>query len=838
MMTEQFAVTGMTCAACSAHVEKAVSRLSGVQSAPVNLMLGSMTVTYDEKAVTEGDIIAAVKAAGYGASPASQTDQGQLRRDQDAALCRRKKHLIWSVVFLVPLFYLSMGHMMGLPLPQVLHMHPLLLACLQLALVIPILILNRNYFTVGFSRLVKLSPNMDSLVAVGAAAGLVYSLIEMGLLAAGQVSGMPDLYFESAGMILALVTVGKYLEERSKGKTTGAITALLALAPESAVVRRDGQEVTVPTEDIRKGETVIVRQGGRIPVDGTVTAGSGVADESALTGESMPVEKNVGDKAVSATILTGGYLELTADRVGSDTTLSQIVQLMEQAASGKAPISRLADKISAVFVPVVISIAVIAAVLWATVGGMGVRFCLSVGIAVLVISCPCALGLATPVAITVATGKAAEQGVLVKSAASLELMGRIDTVVLDKTGTVTEGKPRVTDVLCAESMDESTLLAAAASLEKPSEHPLAAAIVEEAQQRALPLQPVTAFSAVAGGGVTAKAENVVLLAGNERFMDDSGVAVSDTMRSAAAKLAEDGKTPLFIAGNGALLGVIAVADVVKEDSAQAIAALRDMGCEVVLLTGDNRRTAEAIARQVGVDRVIAQVLPQDKARCVQELQAEGKKVAMVGDGINDAPALVTADVGLAIGAGTDVAIESADIVLMRSSLMDIVDAAALSRATVRNIRQNLFWAFFYNAIGIPVAAGALYPAFGITLNPMIAAAAMSLSSVCVVSNALRLRGRRSRRKKAAAPVAKAAPQVYDRTETNSKEADDMDKKTITIKGMMCAHCVSHVEKALTALGVQADVDLASGTAVVTGKADDEALRKAVTDAGYEVVDIK
>ena len=417
-------------------------------------------------------------------------------------------------------------------------------------------------------------------------------------------------------------------------------------------------------------------------------------------------------------------------------------------------------------------------------------------------------------------------------------MGRIDTVVLDKTGTVTEGKPRVTDVLCAENMDESTLLAAAASLEKPSEHPLAAAIVEEALRRALPLQPVTAFSAVAGGGVTAKAENVVLLAGNERFMDDSGVAVSEAMRSAAAKLAEDGKTPLFIAGNGALLGVIAVADVVKEDSAQAIAALRDMGCEVVLLTGDNRRTAEAIARQVGVDRVIAQVLPQDKARCVQELQAEGKKAAMVGDGINDAPALVTADVGLAIGAGTDVAIESADIVLMRSSLMDIVDAAALSRATVRNIRQNLFWAFFYNAIGIPVAAGALYPAFGITLNPMIAAAAMSLSSVCVVSNALRLRGWRSRRKKAAAPVAKAAPQVYDRAETNSKEADDMDKKTITIKGMMCAHCVSHVEKALTALGVQADVDLASGTAVVTGKADDEALRKAVTDAGYEVVDIK
>ena len=830
-MTEKFVITGMTCAACAAHVEKAANNVPGVENAAVNLMLGTLVCDHGPE-VDSSAIVAAVTAAGYGAAPESEARR-DIRKEQDAAAKAMGKRLLWSVVCLVPLFYLSMGHMMGLPVPAFMHHQPLLAAFVLLALTVPILILNRSYFTVGFSRLFQGSPNMDSLVALGAAAGLVYSLIEMVLLAMGRVEGMPDLYFESAGMILALVTVGKYLEERSKGKTTGAITALLALAPESAVVRRDGQEVTVPTEDIRKGETVIVRQGGRIPVDGTVTAGSGVADESALTGESMPVEKNVGDKAVSATILTGGYLELTADRVGSDTTLSQIVQLMEQAASGKAPISRLADKISAVFVPVVISIAVIAAVLWATVGGMGVRFCLSVGIAVLVISCPCALGLATPVAITVATGKAAEQGVLVKSAASLELMGRIDTVVLDKTGTVTEGKPRVTDVLCAENMDESTLLAAAASLEKPSEHPLAAAIVEEAQQRALPLQPVTAFSAVAGGGVTAKAENVTLLAGNERFMDDSGVAVSEAMRSAAAKLAEDGKTPLFIAGSGALLGVIAVADVVKGDSAQAIAALRDMGCEVVLLTGDNRRTAEAIARQVGVDRVIAQVLPQDKARCVQELQAEGKKVAMVGDGINDAPALVTADVGLAIGAGTDVAIESADIVLMRSSLMDIVDAMELSRATLRNIRQNLFWAFFYNTVGIPVAAGVLYPAFGITLNPMIAAAAMSLSSVCVVSNALRLRGWKGRQ-----AVAKPAETVYD-TDNNEKEAADMAAKTITIKGMMCAHCVAHVEKALTALeGETAKVDLASGTAVVTGPASDEALTKAVTDAGYEVVNIK
>ena len=848
-MTDKFVITGMTCAACAAHVERAAASVPGVHSASVNLMLGSLVCDHDDSAAPEA-IIAAVQNAGYGAAPESAARR-DLHAEQDAAVKSMGRRLLWSVICLVPLFYLSMGHMMGLPVPMFIHTQPLLAAFVLLALTVPILILNRSYFTVGFSRLLKGAPNMDSLVALGAAAGLVYSLIEMGLLAAGKVTGMPDLYFESAGMILALVTVGKYLEERSKGKTTGAITALLALAPESAVVRRDGQEVTVPTEDIRKGETVIVRQGGRIPVDGTVTAGSGVADESALTGESMPVEKNVGDKAVSATILTGGYLELTADRVGSDTTLSQIVQLMEQAASGKAPISRLADKISAVFVPVVISIAVIAAVLWATVGGMGVRFCLSVGIAVLVISCPCALGLATPVAITVATGKAAEQGVLVKSAASLELMGRIDTVVLDKTGTVTEGKPRVTDVLCAENMDESTLLAAAASLEKPSEHPLAAAIVEEAQQRALPLQPVTAFSAVAGGGVTAKAENVVLLAGNESFMDDSGVAVSEAMRSAAAQLAEDGKTPLFIAGNGALLGVIAVADVVKEDSAQAIAALRDMGCEVVLLTGDNRRTAEAIARQVGVDRVIAQVLPQDKARCVQELQAEGKKVAMVGDGINDAPALVTADVGLAIGAGTDVAIESADIVLMRSSLMDIVDAAALSRATLRNIRQNLFWAFFYNAIGIPVAAG-VFTGFGITLNPMIASAAMSLSSVCVVTNALRLNTFDPRSAAHDAPPKRKAPArapaacptgscPVQPAETNDTTEEVIMSKTIHIEGMMCGHCEATVKKALEALdGVTgAAVSHEAGTAVVTLSRDvaDADLKAAVEAKDYTVTGI-
>ena len=731
MMTEQFAVTGMTCAACSAHVEKAVSKLSGVQSAPVNLMLGSMTVTYDEKAVTEGDIIAAVKAAGYGASPASQTDQGQLRRDQDAALRRRKKHLIWSVVFLVPLFYLSMGHMMGLPLPQVLHTRPLLLACLQLALVIPILILNRNYFTVGFSRLVKLSPNMDSLVAVGAAAGLVYSLIEMGLLAAGQVSGMPDLYFESAGMILTLVTVGKYLEERSRGKTTGAISALLALAPESAMVRRQGQELTIPTEEIVAGDTVIVRQGGRIPVDGVITDGHAAVDESAITGESLPVEKVPGDAVTSATVTSSGYLELRATRVGGDTTLSQIIRLMEEAASSKAPISRLADRISGIFVPTVMAISLTAALLWAFVGGMDVRFCLSIAIAVLVISCPCALGLATPVAIMVGTGQAAQQGILIKSAESLELLHKVQTVVLDKTGTVTMGQPRVTDTLCAPGVTEEELLCVAASAEKPSEHPLAHAIVEESQARHIPLCPVSGFRSVPGGGIQATLSGEAVLAGNAGYLAQNGVSLA-AMEADAHRLAEDGKTPLFFAESGHLLGCIAVADVVKPDSAKAIAALRRMGRRVVLLTGDNQRTANAIARQIGVDQVIAQVLPQDKAKCVAQLQQQGQRVAMVGDGVNDAPALAQADVGLAIGAGTDIAIESAGILLPSGNLEKLPELFDISRATIRTIRQNLTWALFYNLVSIPVAA------LGV-LHPSICATAMSASSIGVLMHSLRLK---------------------------------------------------------------------------------------------------
>ena len=801
-------------------------------------MLGSMTVTYDEKAVTESDIIAAVKAAGYGASPASQTDQGQLRRDQDAALRRRKKHLIWSVVFLVPLFYLSMGHMMGLPLPQVLHTHPLLLACLQLALVIPILILNCNYFTVGFSRLVKLSPNMDSLVAVGAAAGLVYSLIEMGLLAAGQVSGMPDLYFESAGMILTLVTVGKYLEERSRGKTTGAISALLALAPESAVVRRQGQELTIPTEEIVAGDTVIVRQGGRIPVDGVITDGHAAVDESAITGESLPVEKVPGDAVTSATVTSSGYLELRATRVGGDTTLSQIIRLMEEAASSKAPISRLADRISGIFVPAVMAISLTAALLWAFVGGMDVRFCLSIAIAVLVISCPCALGLATPVAIMVGTGQAAQQGILIKSAESLELLHKVQTVVLDKTGTVTMGQPRVTDILCAPGVTEEELLCVAASAEKPSEHPLAHAIVEESQARHIPLCPVSGFRSVPGGGIQATLSGEAVLAGNAGYLAQNGVSLA-AMEADAHRLAEDGKTPLFFAESGHLLGCIAVADVVKPDSAKAIAALRRMGRRVVLLTGDNQRTANAIARQIGVDQVIAQVLPQDKAKCVAQLQQQGQRGAMVGDGVNDAPALAQADVGLAIGAGTDIAIESADVVLMKSSLLDIPAAMDLSRAVLRNIKQNLFWAFFYNSIGIPVAAGVLYPALHLTLNPMLAAAAMSLSSVCVVSNALRLRGWKPPvfpdQPVPTAPLPESA--VF---QSQGKEENTVNK-TIHIDGMMCAHCTGRVEKALNDLpGVEATVDLDSKSAAVTCTPDvsDDTLRQAVEDAGYHVTDIR
>lgn len=818
-MKQIFQVTGMSCAACAGHVEKAVSKLDGVEAVGVNLLLGSMSVTYHENAVTDDEIIAAVVAAGYGAQRGSDTDRGKANSQQDKALLAMRRRLLWSVVLLVPLFYLAMGHMLSLPVPHFFFADMrgfYTFVAVQLALLIPILILNRTYFTVGFSRLVKGSPNMDTLVALGAAAGIVYSLLTVFF---GKVDiHMPDLYFESAGMILTLVTVGKYLEQRSKGQTTNAITSLLALAPESAVIKRDGKEITVKAEEIACGDIVIVRQGGKIPVDGIVTAGGATVDESALTGESLPAEKTVGDNVTSATVSRSGYLEFRATRVGSDTTLSQIVQLMEAAASSKAPISRLADRISAVFVPVVITIALAAALLWYFAGHMPLHFCLSIGIAVLVISCPCALGLATPVAIMVGTGKAAEQGILIKSAESLELMHRVGAVVLDKTGTVTQGKPQVTDILCAEGITTEDLLCVAASVEQPSEHPLAQAVIDEAKERHIPLCAVSRFTAVPGGGVQAQLHGANIYAGNGRFMALTGVGTG-ALRQAAEKLAQEGKTPLFFAEEERLLGVIAVADTVKNDSAAAIARLQELGREVVLLTGDNERTAQAVAAQIGVGNVLAQVLPQDKAQCVADLQSEGKLVAMVGDGVNDAPALAKADVGLAIGAGTDIAIESADIVLMKSTLRDVVTAVELSGAVLKNIRQNLFWAFFYNAIGIPVAAGILYPAFGLTLNPMIAAAAMSLSSVCVVSNALRLRR-------------------YRTADYTKHEEETTMTKTMKIEGMMCMHCSGRVESVLNAIeGVSAKVDLEKKIATVTGDVSDEVLRKAVTDAGYEVVSI-
>ncbi len=830
-MTKQFAVTGMTCAACSAHVERAVSQLPGVQSAAVNLMLGRLNASYDESQVSSQEIIDAVIRAGYGAREADANDLAP-DKQQDEVVRRMGRRLLWSAVCLVPLFYISMGHMLGLPVPDLFHENHLAMAIAELVLLLPILLLNRAYFTVGFSRLLQGSPNMDSLVALGAAAGLVYSLIEMGLLVADRIEGMPDLYFESAGMILTLVTVGKYLEQRSRKKTTGAISALLRLAPDSAVVRRDGRELTVPAEEIVSGDTVIVRQGGKIPVDGVVTAGAATVDESALTGESLPVEKGEGAAVSSATVVLSGYLELEARRVGSDTTLSQIVRLMEEAASSKAPISRLADRISAVFVPVVIGIALFSALLWYFAGGQGIRFCLSIGIAVLVISCPCALGLATPVAIMVGTGKAAQSGILIKSAESLELLGKAQTVVLDKTGTVTEGKPRVTDIVCTGTT-ETELLRVAASVEKPSEHPLSVAIGQAAQERELVLSPVTDFTSVPGGGVHAVLDGATIHAGNLDYMTRCGVdtqAVSDT----AQALAEQGKTALYFARETQLLGLIAVADVVKPDSAAAIKTLQAAGREVVLLTGDNETTAQAIARQVGVERVLAQVLPTDKAACVEKLQKEGRCTVMVGDGINDAPALARADVGLAIGAGTDIAIESADVVLMRSSLWDIVTATELSHAVIRNIRQNLFWAFIYNAIGIPVAAGVLYPALGITLNPMIAAAAMSLSSVCVVTNALRLRLWRG-------PVCPVTEEKAAEENSTMHQEENGMNRTLTVEGMMCAHCVAHVESALNALpGVTAHVDLEKKTAAVTAGAEvsDDMLRKAVADAGYKVTEIR
>ena len=856
-MKQQFNVTGMTCAACSAHVEKSVRKLPGVSSVAVNLLGGSMTVEYDEAQLSVEQICAAVKAGGYGAAPrqASSTKSappapGSAIAEELAGLRRR---LILSICFLVPLMYVSMGHMLGLPTPGFLvgNENAITFAMTQMLLTLPILYINRKYYEGGFRALFHRAPNMDSLIAIGSAAAVIYGLVAIFAIGYGLGHGDADLvsrfhmdlYFESAGTILTLITVGKYLETRSKGRTSDALTKLMDLAPKTAVVERDGAEQEIPVEEVVVGDLVLVRPGGRVPVDGEILEGDAVLDESALTGESMPVEKGPGDRVLSASINQTGFLKLRATRVGADTTLSQIVRLVEEANAGKAPIAKLADRVSGIFVPTVITIAVLAAAVWLLLGE-SVSFALSIGISVLVISCPCALGLATPTAIMVGTGKGAEHGILFKSAESLEIAHTVDAVVLDKTGTLTEGRPEVTDLLPADGVDAAQLLRVATAIERPSEHPLAAAILRRAGTDGIEADAATDFVAVPGQGVRGLVEGEQVLAGNLRMMQTIGLTAADFGVDVDA-LADAGKTPLFFALNEKPLGVIAAADVVKPTSRAAVEELRHMGIEVVMLTGDNRRTAQAIQTQLGIDRVVAEVLPQDKEREVAALQKAGKRVAMIGDGINDAPALARADVGIAIGAGTDIAIESADLVLMRSDLLDAVTALQLSRSVIRNIRENLFWAFFYNAIGIPLAAGVFYPILGWKLNPMFGAAAMSLSSFCVVSNALRLKLFRpkfhSTCSGGACPLS-GAPASEPAADNNSQERTEIVmNKTVKIEGMMCEHCAARVEKALAAVAGVSDVkvDLAAKQAVVTlsEAVEDSALTAAVTDAGYEVTGI-
>lgn len=763
MTKEKFSVTGMSCSACSAHVEKSVSALKGVQQVTVNLLTNSMQVEYDEAAVSEKDIVKAVKKGGYGASPdqAGKAKSGAAPRDINAEsageLKLMKKRFLVSLCFLIPLMYLSMHHMFlewfGLPVPPIVTQYfhgaenAVTFALTQLLLLLPIVFANQKYFRNGFKSLFHGAPNMDSLIAIGASAAIAYGLFALYRIGYGLGHGdiavveqySMDLYFESAGTILTLITLGKYLETKSKGRTGEAITKLMNLAPKTAWVVREGGEAEIPVEDIQVGDIIAVKPGSSIPVDGVITRGSTSVDESAITGESIPVEKKEGDQVISATVNKAGSIQFRATKVGEDTTISQIVRLVEEASASKAPIARLADKIAGIFVPTVISIAVLAAIVWLLTGAT-VEFALSIGISVLVISCPCALGLATPVAIMVGTGKGAENGILIKSGDALEAAHSIDTVVLDKTGTITQGTPKVTDVIPLEESEEK-LLTVAYSLEKQSEHPLAGAVSAYAQEQGVPYVESADFRAEFGRGVSAVLEGKPCYAGNTAYLEELGILKEnrDKVEEIVSRLADEGKTPLLFAEKEKLLGIIAAADVVKPTSKEAIRRFKELGIETVMLTGDNARTAEAIRRSLDIPQVISQVLPQDKERKIAEFQSKGKKVAMIGDGVNDAPALTRADVGIAIGAGSDVAIESADIVLVKSDLLDAVTAVRLSRAVMRNIKENLFWAFFYNSIGIPLAAGVLFAWLGIKLNPMFAAAAMSLSSVCVVSNALRLK---------------------------------------------------------------------------------------------------
>ena len=844
-MKQKFDVTGMTCSACSAHVEKSVSKLEGVQCVNVNLLQNSMVVEYDDNALGTTDIIHAVESGGYGASVQGGNKTQEAPKNVAAEeMHHMKRRLIASFCFLIPLFYISMGHMMGAPLPAILlgDENVMIFALTQLFLTIPVLIINKKYYVVGFKALWNKAPNMDSLIALGSAASVVYSVFAIysmayamghGDLMTAHHYGM-ELYFESAAMILTLITVGKYMETRSKGKTSEAISKLMDLAPKTATVLRNGVEQEIPVEEVVTGDTIIVKPGQRIPVDGKIIEGFSAVDESAITGESIPVEKQVGDTVIGATVNKSGYFRMTATRVGKDTTLSQIIALVEEAGASKAPIAKLADKVSGVFVPVVITIAILAAVIWFVAGNQPFSFALSIGIAVLVISCPCALGLATPTAIMVGTGKGAEYGILVKSAESLEIAHQVQTVVLDKTGTLTEGKPVVTDVVLAKGILRNRLLKQAAAVEALSEHPLAEAIVAYAKEKEVPFEKAENLTATAGQGVEADVAGKHILAGNLKMMRERGIQLGE-WEAKAVELAEAGKTPLFFAENETFLGIVALADTLKPTSKAAVDAFHQMGIEVVMLTGDNKRTAEAIAKELDI-QVIAEVLPQDKEREVRRLQEQGKKVAMIGDGINDAPALMRADVGVAIGAGTDVAMESADIILMKSDLMDAVTAIELSHATIRNIKENLFWAFFYNACGIPLAAGVFYPLLEWKLNPMFAAAAMSFSSAFVVGNALRLRFFRPKYAK----TTTALPKEDIQKEPTHKEEIGM-KKVLKIEGMMCNHCTGRVEKALNDLeGVTAEVSLEGKSATVTlsKEVSDETLVQTVTDAGYEVVDIQ
>ncbi len=829
-MKLKFNVTGMTCAACSARVEKVTNAVPGVERAEVNLLAGTMVVDTQDAAVTE-EIIKAVAKAGYGAArPGEKKDKKEEPPKQEDALKEMKKRIIWSAIFLIILMYFTMGHMAGLPAPGWYDgtENALVAALLQFFLTLPAVYLNRVYFTRGFKSLWNRSPNMDSLIAVGSGAALVYGVAALFLMADAMGEGnwlavehyAHNLYFESAAMILTLITLGKFLETRAKGKTGDAIRKLMDLSPKTANVVRGGVESEIPVEEVQVGDTVVVRSGGRIPVDGTVTKGRGAVDQSALTGESVPVEKKSGDTVAAATINTEGYLEFRAEKVGEDTTLSQIIHLVEEAGGSKAPIARLADKIAGIFVPVVMAIAAVTFVVWMLIGG-DLEFSLTNAISVLVISCPCALGLATPVAIMVGTGRGAGMGVLFKNAESLENLHRIDTVVLDKTGTLTTGRPAVTDIL-PNGISEAKLLKIAASIEKRSEHPFAKAILSKAAK--LKLEEAVEFETIPGRGVSGVVKGVRYFGGNEKLMAEHGITVPHY-----GELAKQGKTPLyFAAGDGTYLGAIAAADVLKSDSRSAVEAMEKLHLDVCLLTGDNEEVARAIGGQAGISHVISDVLPADKAGVVKQLQQEGRHVLMVGDGINDAPALVTADVGMAIGAGTDIAIESADVVLMSGSLSGVSDAVRLSKATIRNIKQNLFWAFFYNCLGIPVAAG-VFAFAGLTLSPMLGAAAMSCSSVFVVTNALRLRYFKTEKRETVTEIP---------AETELIEEEPMMETVIKVEGMMCKHCKATVERVCKAVPgtVDAVVDLQAKTVTVTGDADTAALKQAIIDADYEVVE--